>query len=322
MPPTVVGGDELTARLTAAAVTHLVVTPAALATLDPAATATVQTVGVAGEAVPTDLVRRWAPGRTMLNFYGPTEATIWATVADLTADAPVTLGAGIPGTETLVLDGWLRPAPLGTVGELYLSGPGLARGYHGRAPLTASRFVAHPRRSGARMYRTGDLVRWTRGGDGRPVLDYLGRTDFQVKVRGIRVELGEIDTALTADADVDFATTVGRPGPTGSTVLVSYVRPVPGRALDPDRLRDRLAEQLPAHLVPAAIVVLDKGHVFEYPAHHLTGASLVLLLAAAFLVSRRIKGIESGWRTPHFLLGLAILAAYLGQLLLGLNILL
>ncbi|CDZ89497.1 non-ribosomal peptide synthetase [Rhodococcus ruber] len=258
VPPTVVGGDELTARLTAAAVTHLVVTPAVLATLDPAATATVQTVGVAGEAVPTDLVRRWAPGRTMLNFYGPTEATIWATVADLTADAPVTLGAGIPGTETLVLDGWLRPAPLGTVGELYLSGPGLARGYHGRAPLTASRFVAHPHRSGARMYRTGDLVRWTRGGDGRPVLDYLGRTDFQVKVRGIRVELGEIDTALTADADVDFATTVGRPGPTGSTVLVSYVRPVPGRTLDPDRLRDRLAEQLPAHLVPAAIVVLDE----------------------------------------------------------------
>ncbi|RIK12463.1 MAG: hypothetical protein DCC47_07000 [Acidobacteria bacterium] len=258
VPPTVVGGDELTARLTAAAVTHLVVTPAVLATLDPAATATVQTVGVAGEAVPTDLVRRWAPGRTMLNFYGPTEATIWATVADLTADAPVTLGTGIPGTETLVLDSWLRPAPLGTVGELYLSGPGLARGYHGRAPLTASRFVAHPHRSGARMYRTGDLVRWTRGGDGRPVLDYLGRTDFQVKVRGIRVELGEIDTALTADADVDFATTVGRPGPTGSTVLVSYVRPVPGRTLDPDRLRDRLAEQLPAHLVPAAIVVLDE----------------------------------------------------------------
>ena len=164
----------------------------------------------------------------------------------------------MPGTETEVLDGWLRPVPLGTAGELYLAGPGLARGYHGRPQLTASRFVAHPGRPGERMYRTGDLVRWTRDADGGPVLEYLGRTDFQVKVRGIRVELGEVDAALAAVADVDFAATLGRPGPTGSAVLVSYVRPVPGRGLDPDRLRDRLGEQLPAHLVPAAVVVLDE----------------------------------------------------------------
>ncbi|OOL26604.1 hypothetical protein GQ85_44010, partial [Rhodococcus rhodochrous] len=117
--------------------------------------------------------------------------------------------------------------PLGTAGELYLAGPGLARGYHGRPQLTASRFVAHPGRPGERMYRTGDLVRWTRDADGGPVLEYLGRTDFQVKVRGIRVELGEVDAALAAVADVDFAATLGRPGPTGSAVLVSYVRPVP-----------------------------------------------------------------------------------------------
>ncbi|WP_239010460.1 MULTISPECIES: non-ribosomal peptide synthetase [Rhodococcus] len=258
VPPTVVGGDELTDRLADAGVTHLVLTPAVLATLDPAAAHTVRVVGVCGEAVPTDLVRRWAPGRTMFNLYGPTETTIWATVAPLTADAPVTLGAGVPGTETEVLDGWLRPVPLGTAGELYLAGPGLARGYHGRPQLTASRFVAHPGRPGERMYRTGDLVRWTRAADGGPVLEYLGRTDFQVKVRGIRVELGEVDAALAAVADVDFAATLGRPGPTGSAVLVSYVRPVPGRGLDPDRLRDRLGEQLPAHLVPAAVVVLDE----------------------------------------------------------------
>ena len=222
-------------------VTHVVATPSVLATLDPAATATVQTVGVAGEAVPTDLVRRWAPGRTMLNFYGPTEATIWATVADLTADAPVTLGAGIPGTETLVLDSWLRPAPLGTVGELYLCGPGLARGYHGRAPLTASRFVASPF-GGGRMYRTGDLVRWRSDS----TLEYLGRSDFQIKVRGFRIELGEVEGALGSVAGVFRAAATVRVDAAGTGSLHGYVVPEGGTTLDSVLVRKEIARLLHA----------------------------------------------------------------------------
>ncbi|WP_348538304.1 amino acid adenylation domain-containing protein [Nocardia farcinica] len=253
-PPDVYGGAPLAELIAEQGVTHMVITPSALATLDPEAVPSVRVLAVAGEAIGADLVRRWARGRTMLNLYGPTESTIWATAAPLVAGTPVTIGGPIRGTGVLVLDARLRPVPTGVPGELYLSGPALARGYHGRPELNATRFVADPYGApGERMYRTGDLVRWTRTGE----LEYLGRTDFQVKVRGQRVELGEIDTVLTAAPGVEFALTLGVPGPGGGTALAAYLVAEPGAAIDVAAVREHAAASLPAHMVPAAFVVLD-----------------------------------------------------------------
>ena len=156
----------------------------------------------------------------MFNAYGPTEATIWATCsAPLSAGQPVSIGAPIPGVCALVLDARLNPAPVGVVGELYLGGPALARGYVGRVELTAERFVANPYGgAGARMYRTGDLVRWTPAG----TLDYLGRADTQIKLRGQRIELGEIENTLLACPQVTQAAAAVHHGTTGAH-LIGYI---------------------------------------------------------------------------------------------------
>nr|WP_267909154.1 non-ribosomal peptide synthetase [Antrihabitans sp. YC2-6] len=258
-PPTIYGGAELAELIAAERVTHAFVATAALATMEPAELATLQTVVVGGEACPTELVARWAPGRTMTNGYGPTETTIMSNVsAPMVAGEPIMIGGPIRGTSAVVLDSALRPVPVGVPGELYIAGPGLARGYHQRSGLTAGRFVANPHSElGERMYRTGDVVRWVRSDDGFTV-EYIGRSDFQVKVRGFRIELGEIDAALMAHPAVGFAVTLGRPGPAGDTVLVSYVRANSGYSIDSDGLAADLAAHLPSHMVPAVIVALDE----------------------------------------------------------------
>ncbi|MFG2004652.1 amino acid adenylation domain-containing protein [Spirillospora sp. NPDC048911] len=186
---------------------------------------------VGGEALPARLAENLAEqAAEVLNVYGPTETTIWSTMA------PVKVGAGVPAigspignTQVYVLDARLLPAPRGVAGELYIAGEGLARGYQGRPELTSERFVACPfGPAGARMYRTGDLVRY--GGDGR--LEYIGRTDFQVKVRGFRIELGEIEHVLAAHPDVAQAAVVVREGREGDKRLVGYVVPKPDIAAD------------------------------------------------------------------------------------------
>ncbi|MEU1544735.1 amino acid adenylation domain-containing protein [Nocardia sp. NPDC005745] len=258
-PPEVFGGSALAELIDTEQVTHLVITPSALATLDPAEVTSVRVLAVAGEAVGAELVERWATGRSMVNLYGPTESTIWATgSAPLEVGAPVSIGTPVQGAEVLVLDDRLRPVPFGVAGELYLAGPALARGYHARAGLTAARFVADPFGApGERMYRTGDLVRWIRG-DAGPELEYLGRTDFQVKVRGQRIELGEIDAVLGRADGVDFAVTLGVPGPTGATALAAYLVRAPGYELDVAKVRAFAADILPGYMVPTAFVVLDE----------------------------------------------------------------
>ncbi|MCK8671813.1 amino acid adenylation domain-containing protein [Rhodococcus sp. HM1] len=263
VPPTVYGGDEFTELLRREAVTHMVLTPSVLASLDPSGLDALRVLLVAGEACASELVDRWAPGRTMLDGYGPTEATVMSNLSDaLVPGEPVTIGGPGRGFTEVVLDAALRPVPAGVAGELYLGGPALARGYRGRPALTASRFVADPfGEPGARLYRTGDVVRWRTTADGSSTLDYLGRSDFQVKIRGIRVELGEIDAALTAHPDVDFAITVGRPGPGGDTVLVSYVLPADGSDTavpEAAALIAHLRDFVPSHMIPAAIVVLGE----------------------------------------------------------------
>ena len=262
VPEEVAGSPEdFHALLVAEKVSVLSQTPSAVGMLSPDGLESA-TLVVAGEACPAELVDRWAPGRVMINAYGPTEATVYAAMsAPLTTASPGSgsepgtppIGSPVPGAALFVLDGWLRPVPAGVVGELYVAGRGVACGYLGRAGLTASRFVACPFAAGTRMYRTGDLV--CRGADGQ--LRYLGRADEQVKIRGYRIELGEVQAALSALDGVQQAVVLVREDRPGDKRLVGYVAGVTG-ALDPAVLRSALAERLPGYMVPAALVVLHE----------------------------------------------------------------
>ncbi|MFJ5262396.1 amino acid adenylation domain-containing protein [Streptomyces sp. NPDC088387] len=213
-------------------------------------------VGVGGEAVPVAQWQRLGAlrGTEAFNLYGPTESTVDALVARVGDSERPLVGRPVAGTRAHVLDGLLQPVPPGVTGELYLAGGGLARGYLGAPGQTAERFVADPFGGpGARLYRTGDLARWT--ADGR--LDYLGRADDQVKIRGFRIEPAEIESALTAHPAVAQAlVTVRQDGPRKQ--LVAYVVPAPGALPDPAGLRAHVGGRLPDHMVPAAVVVLDR----------------------------------------------------------------
>ncbi|MBF6079695.1 AMP-binding protein, partial [Nocardia beijingensis] len=158
-----------------------------------------------------------------------------------------------PGTHEWVLDQHLQPVPTGVAGELYIAGPLLARGYHHNPALTAERFIACPWLPGTRMYRTGDLVRW------QPdhTLQHLGRTDFQVKIHGQRIELGEIDTTLTTHPTVHYATTIGHHDHNGNHTLISYVVPTPHHTIDTTTLTQHLTTHLPTYMIPTAIIPLD-----------------------------------------------------------------
>nr|WP_282955894.1 non-ribosomal peptide synthetase [Rhodococcus corynebacterioides] len=262
-PTSIIGGEDLVHLLRGAHVTHAFVTPAALTTVDPSGLDELAVLAVAGEACPPEVMRRWAPGRRMFNLYGPSEATIWSTSSvPMSPERPVTIGGPTRGVELAVLDERLQPVPVGVPGELYVAGPSVARGYHDRESLTSERFVAAPfGEPGARMYRTGDVVRWVDSGADSSAadLEYVGRSDFQVKVRGFRIELGEIDSVLGRHDDVDFAVTVGhKRSQTGQTVLVSYVLPVRGRTVDVSALSEHVGASLPGYMVPSSIVVLDR----------------------------------------------------------------
>ncbi|MGW4101576.1 amino acid adenylation domain-containing protein, partial [Mycobacterium sp. NPDC004974] len=219
-PPDSYAGEALNEVLHHQRVDAALITPTVLATLDPARVDGLDTLVTGGEACPAELVAAWAPGRAMFNAYGPTEVTIWSTWSALSSGEPVRIGAPVPGTHALVLDTRLNPAPVGVIGELYLAGPAVARGYVGRPDLTADRFVANPFGApGTRMYRTGDLVRWTPAGS----LEYLGRADAQIKLRGQRLELGEIENTMLACPQVTQAAATIHRSSTGVDHLVGYI---------------------------------------------------------------------------------------------------
>ncbi|MFG1796632.1 amino acid adenylation domain-containing protein [Nocardia sp. NPDC049149] len=267
-PPGVVGGAELARVFIDEAITHAFITTSALGTVDPTGVTELQHVLVGGEALPPDLVTRWAPNRNLYNVYGPTETTIVTIISQpMTPGGPITIGGPIRGVSATILDARLHPAPVGVTGELHLSGSALARGYLNRPGLTAQRFVANPfGKPGERMYRTGDLVRWWTGhgsfaagrsaGIGREI-EYVGRTDHQVKIRGFRIELGEIDAALARHGGVEFSTTIGHRTPAGTTALVSYVKARNGIDLTAAELIDHVSELVPNYMVPQSIMLLD-----------------------------------------------------------------
>ncbi|WP_330178910.1 amino acid adenylation domain-containing protein [Nocardia sp. NBC_01503] len=252
-PPTVFAGPDLAELLARERVSHIAITPSALATVDPAGLDALRVIITGGEPCPPELVTAWAaPNRLHFNDYGPTETTVWATgSAPLRPGDPIMIGAPAPGVRALVLDDRLRPVPDGVVGELYLAGIPLARGYFDRVDLTATRFIADPFMPGERMYRTGDLVRRRTGN-----LEYLGRTDTQVKLRGLRIELGDVEAALTADPAVARAVALVREDARGG-MLVAYVVPEAGQEVDSAELKRQVAQRLPSYMVPSAIMSLD-----------------------------------------------------------------
>ncbi len=242
-----------------AGITVTLLPPSMLAQLPTGAGRSLETLVVGGEACPPALAAIWASRVRLVNAYGPTEGTVTATAWEVPGDfdgtRPLPIGRPVPNARAYVLDHRGRPVPIGVPGELYVGGVGLARGYLGRPELTAERFVPDPFGSGdgQRLYRTGDLVRYLPGGE----VEFLGRIDDQVKVRGFRVELGEIETVLARHPALKAVAVTTR-GTGSHTRLVAYVVPTAPEAPPAvGELRAFLGDRLPEYMVPTAFVILD-----------------------------------------------------------------
>ncbi|RKH48164.1 non-ribosomal peptide synthetase [Corallococcus sicarius] len=249
-------GEPLRKLVRDEALTVISVTPATLAATPAEGLPSLRTVISGGEALPSEVVARWAPGRRLLNTYGPTEATVMATLTECVADGRVpSIGRPLANVRAYVLDARGEPVPVGIKGELHLGGVGVARGYAGRAALTAERFMpdAFSGEAGARLYRTGDVVRWREDG----TLEFIGRADAQVKVRGFRIEPGEVEAALAKLPPVREAVVVAREDGPGGKRLVGYAVLREGMTADGHELRAALKDVLPEYMVPSAVVVLS-----------------------------------------------------------------
>ncbi|MGV0104585.1 Non-ribosomal peptide synthetase [Nostoc sp. DSM 114160] len=257
-------GKPLIERLRDYAITHITLPPSALAAMPQEELPALQTIIVAGEACPLELIKLWSVGRNFFNAYGPTEATVCATIAKCTSeDEKISIGKAIANTQVYILDENLQPVPVGVSGELHIGGAGLARGYLNRPELTQEKFISNPfeEAGGRRLYKTGDLARYLLNGN----IEYLGRIDNQVKIRGFRIELGEIETALSQHSDVQSCCAIAREETPGNTCiersqskrLVAYVVPQKDVTLTTGQLRQFLADKLPGYMLPTAFVILE-----------------------------------------------------------------
>ncbi|MFE5732209.1 amino acid adenylation domain-containing protein [Streptomyces sp. NPDC056528] len=255
---TLLDPDALAELLRTERVTVADLPPAVLRLLDPGPLTDLRALFVGLEAFPAELVNRWrSPDREFHNGYGPTEATVacvdYACPPEPLTSAPP-IGRAMANHRAYVLDRHLRPVPPGVQGELYLAGTGLARGYLNRPDLTAELFLPDPfGEPGTRMYRTGDLVCWTEDG----LLSFRGRADRQVKIRGLRIELGEVERALEECPGVARGVTVVHERDTPQARLTGYVVPAGAAEPDGEEIRALLMDRLPLHMVPTAVVVLD-----------------------------------------------------------------
>ncbi|MGC7216786.1 amino acid adenylation domain-containing protein [Mycobacteroides abscessus] len=253
----------LTALLNSEAVTSMHMVPSLLGLILslPGVTQwkSLRRVPVGGEALPGPVADKFHAtfDASLHNFYGPTEAIINASrykVRGIQGTRTVPIGTPKINTQIHILDETLRPVPVGAIGEIYIAGTHLARGYHRAPALTAQRFVADPFTPGQRMYRSGDLARRNAGGD----VEFVGRADEQVKIRGFRVELGEISSAIEVDPSVSQALVVVDELPHLGKRLVAYLTPIGGHVVDIDRIRSRISAALPDYMIPAAYVVLEE----------------------------------------------------------------
>ena len=258
-PDPVLAGSALQRILREAEISVVTLSPSVLTTLEGASLPALRTLVAAGEPCPAALVKTWAPGRRFVNAYGPTEASIGGTYGVCApSPRPPAIGRPFPHATVYLLDRHLEPVPIGVPGEIYLGGAGVGRGYLNQPALTAERFTPDPfgGELGARFYRTGDLGRFLPDG----AIEYLGRIDGQTKIRGVRVEVGEVEAALRQHPAVHQALVVTREDVPGDRRLIAYVVPsAAGRDQAPSaqELRDHTVEALPRYLIPSAFVLLD-----------------------------------------------------------------
>jgi surfactin family lipopeptide synthetase A len=248
-------GQGLMRLLVDRQISHITLSPSALAAMPSGVYPDLRTIIVVGEACPPDLVAQWSPGRRFIDGYGPTEATVCATAAICTEESNTAppIGRPIANVQVYILDRDLQLVPIGVAGELHIGGAGLARGYLNRSDLTAEKFIPNPfnRDYSGRLYKTGDLARYLPDGN----IEFLGRIDNQVKIRGFRIELGEIEAALSLHPQVREAVVVVRVEPTGKQ-LVAYIVPQ-SKSMPISELRSFLAEKLAEFMVPSAFVMLE-----------------------------------------------------------------
>jgi len=257
-------GQPLLQLLQKGEITHISITPSALAAVPTQKLPALQTIIVGGEPCPPSLVAQWAKGRRFFNAYGPTESTVCTTVAQCFEGMELLpIGRPINNTQVYILDRHLQPVPIGVPGELHIASVGLAQGYLNRPDLTDEKFISNPYSSetvraysaelGSRLYKTGDLARYLPDGN----IEFLGRIDHQVKIRGFRIELGEIEAVLNQHPDVRETVVIARKNSTGDNQLVAYIVPRQQLALAITDLRRFLKEQLPDYMMPSAFVVLE-----------------------------------------------------------------
>jgi len=253
---TLLVGQNLLQLLREHSVTHATIGPAALAVLPSDQLPSLENLIVAGEALSSEVVTKWSSGRRLFNAYGPTEATVCATVAlvqDASRKPPI--GRPIANAKVYILDDYLQPVPIGVPGELHIGGVGLARGYLNRPELTNSKFIANPFSLvlGDRLYKTGDLVRYLPDGN----IEFLGRIDHQVKIRGFRIELGEIETALSQHPDVLNAVVIPASHSSGIQNLTAYIVSQQKHNISANVCRNFLKAKLPDYMIPSNFVILD-----------------------------------------------------------------
>ena len=251
-------GDGLSGYLNEKNISWVLLPPSVASTLSAASLPNLKTLVVGGEACSQSFVQEWAQGRQLYNAYGPTESTVWATCSELDGEVLPPIGKPVVNTQTYILDSNLKPVPIGVPGELHVGGDGLARGYLNRPELTEKAFIVNPfsAEPNSRLYKSGDLARYLPDGN----IEFLGRIDHQIKVRGFRVELGEIESTLLTHSAVDNVLVMSRNDmtgkPDGEALLAAYVITKDSQ-LDVSELKQFLNDQLPDYMVPSGFVLLD-----------------------------------------------------------------